>query len=204
MGYKLFYLCSRNQEMRGWTNSAGEWWWRVGFQSFGLRWVLRNVALVGFWKKTSKLFIKKFGVNEKVPIFAAAFWNEADVLKHFDGCVFHLFRLKPAEAFFYGGSEKKVWKKVRKDLEGIYKSIYLYIRFRLMSGAGKREAKEFLKILKGLKTNSKCESANKFDGYNDWAKEILFKVLLLWRVWSWLRMNASDRLNTCKSRGIMR
>ena len=26
--------------------------------------------------------------------------------------------------------------------------------------------------------------------------------ILLWRVWSWLRMNASYRLNTCKSRGI--
>ncbi len=27
-------------------------------------------------------------------------------------------------------------------------------------------------------------------------------IFLLWRVWSWLRMNASGRLNTCKSRGI--
>ena len=26
-------------------------------------------------------------------------------------------------------------------------------------------------------------------------------ILLQWRVWSWLRMNASYRLNTCKSRG---
>ena len=29
---------------------------------------------------------------------------------------------------------------------------------------------------------------------------ILFKVIQ-WRVWSWLRMNASGRLNTCKSNG---
>ena len=29
----------------------------------------------------------------------------------------------------------------------------------------------------------------------------LFKLILQWRVWSWLRMNASYRLNTCKSRG---
>ena len=29
------------------------------------------------------------------------------------------------------------------------------------------------------------------------------KDILQWRVWSWLRMNASYRLNTCKSRGIM-
>ena len=105
----------------------------------------------GSEKKTSKISFEKFGSNEKVLTFAAAFRNEADVLKHFDGCVFHLFRMNPAEAFFYGGSEKKFEKKVRKDLEGMIKSIYLCIRFRLMSGAGKREAKEFLKILKGLK-----------------------------------------------------
>ncbi len=58
---------------------------------------------------------------------------------------------------------------MRKDLEGMDKSIYLCIRFRLISGADKMEEKqkEFLKILKGLKTNSKCESEKKFNGYND-------------------------------------
>ena len=30
-----------------------------------------------------------------------------------------------------------------------------------------------------------------------------YKDILQWRVWSWLRMNASYRLNTCKSRGSM-
>ena len=30
-----------------------------------------------------------------------------------------------------------------------------------------------------------------------------YKGILQWRVWSWLRMNASYRLNTCKSRGSM-
>ena len=156
------------------------------------RWEGRMCWLTGFYvaqssseycpgrglKKTSKISFEKFGVDEKVLTFAAAFWNEAEVLKHFDWCVFHLLRMKPAEAFFYGGSEKKFEKKVRKDLEGMIKSIYLCIRFRLMSGAGKREAKEFLKILKGLKTNSKCESEKRFNGYNDWAKEIIFKVFI--------------------------
>ena len=32
--------------------------------------------------------------------------------------------------------------------------------------------------------------------------EDLTKHFLQWRVWSWLRMNASGRPNTCKSRGI--
>ena len=59
-------------------------------------------------KKTSKISFEKFGVNGKVLTFAAAFRNEADVLKHFDGSVFHLLGMKPAEAFFCGGSEKKV------------------------------------------------------------------------------------------------
>ena len=67
---------------------------------------------------------------------------------------------------------------MRKDLEGMYKIIYLCIRFRSGIGAGKIEAKEFLKILKGLKTNSKCESEKRFNGYNDWAKEIILKVFI--------------------------
>ena len=38
----------------------------------------------GSEKKTSKISFEKFGVDEKVLTFAAAFRNEADVLKHFD------------------------------------------------------------------------------------------------------------------------
>ena len=158
-----------------WTNGGGERVGCVGLQVFMLCRVLQDIALVGFWKKTSEISFEKFGSNEKVLTFAAAFRNEADVLKHFDGCVFHLFRMNPAEAFFYGGSEKKVWKKVRKDLEGMIKSIYLCIRFRLISGAGKREAKRVLKDIERFETNSKCESEKRFNGYNDWAKEILLK-----------------------------
>ena len=75
--------------------------------------------------------------------------------------------MNPAEAFFYGGSEKKFEKKVRKDLEGMIKSIYLCIRFRLISGAGKREAKRVLKDIERFETNSKCESEKRFNGYND-------------------------------------
>ena len=114
MGYKLFYLCSRNQEPMYWTNGGGERVGCVGLQVFMLCRVLQDIALVGFWKKTSEISFEKFGSNEKVLTFAAAFRNEADVLKHFDWCVFHLLRMKPAEAFFYGGSEKKFEKKCGK------------------------------------------------------------------------------------------
>lgn len=68
----------------------------------------------GSEKKTSKISFEKFGSNEKVLTFAAAFRNEADVLKHFDWCVFHLLRMKPAEAFFYGGSEKSLKKSAER------------------------------------------------------------------------------------------
>ena len=114
LGHQCFYLCSRNQEPMYWTNGGGERVWWVDLQVFRLCVVLQDIALVGFWKKTSKISFEKFGVDEKVLTFAAAFRNEADVLKHFDWCVFHLLRMKPAEAFFYGGSEKKFEKKCGK------------------------------------------------------------------------------------------
>ncbi len=41
---------------------------------------------------------------------------------------------------------------MRKYLDGMWKRYYLCIRFRLINEAGKtRKAKEFFKILKGLK-----------------------------------------------------
>ena len=76
--------------------------------------------------------------------------------------------MKPAEVFFYGGSEKKSLKKSAERFGGNgKKSLSLHPLSPHKWGVGKREAKEFLEILKGLKTNSKCESENKFDGYND-------------------------------------
>ena len=132
----------------------------------------------GFEKKLQKFLLKSLELMKKsLPLQSLSetkrrFWNIlTDVFFIFFGWI--LQKLSSTAV-----PKKKVWKKVRKDLEGMIKSIYLCIRFRLMSGAGKREAKEFLKILKGLKTNSKCESENKFDGYNDWAKEILLKSFI--------------------------
>ena len=40
-------------------------------------------------------------------------------------------------------------------------------------------------------------------GHEDESKKVK-EQFLQWRVWSWLRMNASGRLNTCKSRGNAR
>ena len=111
----LMFLSLQPQSGTDVLNKRRRWEvWCVGLQVFMLCRVLQDIALVGFWKKTSEISFEKFGSNEKVLTFAAAFRNEADVLKHFDWCVFHLLRMKPAEAFFYGGSEKKFEKKCGK------------------------------------------------------------------------------------------
>jgi len=58
---------------------------------------------------------------------------------------FSSFADEACRSFLLRRFRKKSLKKVRKDLEGICKSIYLCIRFRLVSGAGKREVKRVLK-----------------------------------------------------------
>ena len=108
----IFAAAIGNQE--GWTAGVGEWVWWVGLQFFRLCRVLQDIARAEVWKKTSKISFEKFGSNEKVLTFAAAFRNEAGVLKHFDGSVFHLLGMKPAEAFFCGGSEKKFEKSAER------------------------------------------------------------------------------------------
>ena len=128
----IFAAAIGNQE--GWTAGVGEWVWWVGLQFFRLCRVLQDIALVWVWKKTSKISFKKFGSNEKVLTFAAAFRNEADVLKHFDGSVFHLLRMKPAEAFFCGGSEKKFEKKCGKIWRGCVKLFIFASAFAPGSG----------------------------------------------------------------------
>ena len=105
----------------------------------------------GFEKKLQKFLLKSLELMKKsLPLQPLSetkrtFWNIlTDVFFIF--CGWSLQKLSSTAV-----PKKKFEKKVRKDLEGMIKSIYLCIRFRLMSGAGKREAKEFLKILKGLK-----------------------------------------------------
>ena len=52
---------------------------------------------------------------------------------------------------------------------------------------------------------AECRQATSIAGRTDRLGVALFCAMpwdiLQWRVWSWLRMNASYRLNTCKSRG---
>ena len=68
----------------------------------------------GSEKKLQKFSFEKFGSNEKVLTFAAAFLRGADVLRHFDRMHFHLYWQNPSEAFFYGGSEKSLKKSAER------------------------------------------------------------------------------------------
>ena len=145
MGYKLFYLCSRNQEPMYWTNGGGERVWCVGLQVFMLCRVLQDIALVGFWKKNFKNFFWKVWSWWKSPYLCSRFPKRSGRSETFWLMCFSSFADEACRSFLLRRFRKKVWKKVRKDLEGICKSIYLCIRFRLVSGAGKREAKRVLK-----------------------------------------------------------
>ncbi len=126
-------------------------------------------------KKNFKNFFWKVWSWWKSPYLCSRFPKRSGRSETFWLMCFSSFADEACRSFLLRRFRKKVWKKVRKDLEGICKSIYLCIRFRLVSGAGKREAKRVLKDIERFETNSKCESENKFDGYNDWAKEILLK-----------------------------
>ena len=129
-------------------------------------------------KKNFKNFFWKVWSWWKSPYLCSRFPKRSGRSETFWLMCFSSFADEACRSFLLRRFRKKVWKKVRKDLEGICKSIYLCIRFRLVSGAGKREAKRVLKDIERFETNSKCESENKFDGYNDWAKEILLKSFI--------------------------
>ena len=102
-------------------------------------------------KKNFKNFFWKVWSWWKSPYLCSRFPKRSGRSETFWLMCFSSFADEACRSFLLRRFRKKVWKKVRKDLEGMIKSIYLCIRFRLVSGAGKREAKEFLKILKGLK-----------------------------------------------------
>jgi hypothetical protein len=56
-------------------------------------------------------------------------------------------------------------------------------------------------ILSGIGKSSEINSIWHVNSLNYWINYVSIKQHLQWRVWSWLRMNASGRLNTCKSWG---
>ena len=85
--------------------------------------------------------------------------------------------------------KKFVWKKI--------KLLSLQPLWKKNRGAFK-ERREFIERLKQGKNKS---STGKYFGEFYLERRILNDLYIQRRVWSWLRMNASGRLNTCKSSG---
>ena len=98
----------------------------------------------GTEKKFEKKAWKVWRMKNK-PYLCSRFLKRSGRSETFWLMCFSSFADEACRSFLLRRFRKKVWKKVRKDLEGICKSIYLCIRFRLISGAGKREAKRVLK-----------------------------------------------------------
>ena len=96
-------------------------------------------------KKNFKNFFWKVWSWWKSPYLCSRFPKRSGRSETFWLMCFSSFADEACRSFLLRRFRKKVWKKVRKDLEGICKSIYLCIRFRLVSGAGKREVKRVLK-----------------------------------------------------------
>ena len=125
--------------------------------------------------------------------------------------------------------KKKKEKNFRKYLEDMLKSSYLCIRFLKRKSDSKRSdlwiiyinntsstrarllhlSEVILGIKKEPSSNlyiGNLRTFNKPSVLNRAKSPVaipVITILLQWRVWSWLRMNASYRLNTCKSRGSM-
>ena len=79
------------------------------------------------------------------------------------------------------------------------KRLYLCSPFDLKISQGDRK-KFFEKIEASLAEANSSKINTPILRWNCKSKR-LNNSLLQWRVWSWLRMNASGRLNTCKSNG---
>ena len=129
----------------------------------------------GLKKKLQKFLLKSLEVMKKsLPLQPLSetkrtFWNIlTDVFFIF--CGWSLQKLSSTAV-----PKKKFEKKCGKIWREYVKVFIFASAFASWVGRVKEKQKEFLKILKGLKTNSKCESEKRFNGYNDWAKEILLK-----------------------------
>ena len=94
------------------------------------------------------------------------------------------------------GDWKKVWKKSLKNLENEKQALPLQPLSRGghegMTGAT-RWKKEFFKILRWTKRSERESESTLVEirGTHDPARENFCKIILVWRVWSWLRMNAT-------------
>ena len=145
-----------------------------------------------FWKITAK----KFGDSKKSRTFASAF---AQKREH---------------------KERVLWKIYIDRSSTRSECLYLLNRYRhlgirnkpsiitkgnweLDTKDSRSETEIKIRVIYKVPRNERNESLLSIAEWRRKLVKILSKIQFLqWRVWSWLRMNASYRLNTCKSRGI--
>ena len=131
--------------------------------------------------------IKTFADSKIIPTFASAFEKNSCSIKS---------RIR----FSDDGAKKKMQKFLKKDLvdwkrlhifavRNVMKKITALLRLGLWI-SGNIERKRNVVFI--------CQIPLRKLSSQDSNKTLFF---IQWRVWSWLRMNASGRLNTCKSRG---
>ena len=108
--------------------------------------------------------------------------------------------------------EKKFSKKTWKSFGGSKKCLTFASAFRkkALKKSSLKDldiSKQVVQVLSGIwqktETVNTWKQVNKQIRFLSRLKHSLTRIhdILQWRVWSWLRMNASYRLNTCKSRG---
>ena len=133
-------------------------------------------------------FAKIFGQFKNLLYLCTRFWETSEFRFSTGGPDIKIQILDRGPNFFAPNRRKDEanWKidtiSVVQELMriGVVVELILNFQFSILNYLGSR----------------KNSTLDKFD-----YSELSYKFLLQRRVWSWLRMNASDRPNTCKSRG---
>ena len=116
-----------------------------------------------------------------------------------------------APAFERERRYKMMKQTFRKKSSGIIWKFKIKVLIFAATFAKRKRQKSSLRDLHNSTSSTSIRKINFPDWYrqkvwlwttiNGFRSEDMIKQFKQRRVWSWLRMNASDRLNTCKSRG---
>ena len=148
--------------------------WRGLFSPFSLIYVNNREIFHDFWK----IFLQRFVCLYKTPYLCIRFW----------------------EIFLLSDMESVLWETERQKSSTGVAWVDLGDNTSEATVAGRKACWYFFRggfdfnLILGWHSEKQTDSGIPSDTY-------IIKTFLQWRVWSWLRMNASYRLNTCKSRG---
>ena len=144
------------------------------FSSFSLIYVNNREIFHDFWK----IFLQRFVCLFKTPYLCIRFW-EILLLSDIESVLWETERQKSSTGVAWVDLGDNTSEATVAD----WKICWYFFRGGF----------DFNLIL-GWHPEKQTDSGIPSDSY-------IIKTFLQWRVWSWLRMNASYRLNTCKSRG---